>query len=412
MGGKKKIAIFTEFYPFGAGEEFLEDEIKVAERFFDEIALISFNKETDNVTKYIPKNAIVIPIKKRISQRTIQLKRILGLFSLDVWKQTFLCIWERGLNSLIEGMKSAIIEHSVVSVLKAAEGSWIGKYDIFYSYWLSGAASYLAARKKQLGGVLISRAHGYDCFFERGFHPHRTEQLQNLDMIFPISDAGREDLVRQGGDPDKIQIARLGVEKPNDKVNLFKKTGTKRIVTCSNIIELKRLDLLIEALSLINSVRIEWVHFGDGALREEIERLAKQILSEKKDISYTFMGRVQLNRIFEYYESESIDYFINCSDVEGIPVSIMEAMSYGIPCIARDVGGIREIVENGVNGFLLPRECTAEILSNEILQALNMSENERLMIRSEAFRKFIDMYNAETNYPHFWKTILKDSSIF
>ena len=51
MGSKKKIAIFTEFYPFGKGEEFLEDEIKVAEQFFDEIALSSFNKKTKDVTK-------------------------------------------------------------------------------------------------------------------------------------------------------------------------------------------------------------------------------------------------------------------------------------------------------------------------------------------------------------------------
>ena len=408
MGSKKKIAIFTEFYPFGTGEEFLEDEIKVAERFFDEIALISFNKETDNVTKYIPQNAIVIPIRRRISQRTIQIKRAFSLFSPDVWKQTFRCVRERGLSNLFDGLKCAIIEHSVVSLLKASEDYWAGKYDFFYSYWLSSAASYLAARKKQLGGVLISRAHGYDCFFERGFHPHRKEQLRNLDMLFPISDAGKEDLLRQGGNPNKIQVARLGVEKPNDMVNPFKKTGTKRIVTCSNIIDLKRLDLLIDALSLINDVRIEWVHFGDGALREEIERLAKQILSERKNISYTFMGRVQLKQIFEYYESESIDCFINCSDVEGIPVSIMEAMSYSIPCIARDVGGNKEVVTDSVNGFLLPNACEPEQLSEAIRRMFVLQNAEYNDMRNKAYAQFVEKYNAAENYNRFWKTILND----
>ncbi len=58
------------------------------------------------------------------------------------------------------------------------------------------------------------------------------------------------------------------------------------------------------------------------------------------------------DKILDVYEQFDVDFFINLSDSEWIPVTIMEAMPMGIPVIDRNVGGISEIV-NKSNGLLL-----------------------------------------------------------
>jgi len=62
------------------------------------------------------------------------------------------------------------------------------------------------------------------------------------------------------------------------------------------------------------------------------------------------LGKLQFNDIVEMYKQ--VDYIISSSVTEGKPFSLIEAMSYGIPCIHSDVNGINEIIINGINGFL------------------------------------------------------------
>lgn len=401
----KKIAIFTAHYPFDRGETFFEDELKIAERYFKKICLISFAKEPKDITKYVPKNAEVIPVRKNISNRQMFLKRLSGIFSLDVWRQTFFCVRERGIRSFFLGLKNALIDRSTISVLKANEHLWAGKYDVYYAYWLGGDAAYLAMRKQYLKGIVIARAHGGDCFFDRTFHPHRKEQFSGLDVIYPISDAGKMDLKAQGCDSEKIHVARLGFNKGNNKLNPYRSGVRKTIVTCSNIIHLKRLDLMIDALAGIDDIDIHWVHFGDGELRDVIASMAKEKLGRKSNIFYEFKGFTLQKDIFEFYQTQSVDLFVNCSDHEGIPVSVMEAMSYGIPCIARDAGGNREIVDSEC-GIFLEKKSTSEDVREAIKSVLTLSEAETEILRTNAVKKVNEKFNAVNNYKKFFEEIV------
>src|SRR5699024_5480479 len=137
------------------------------------------------------------------------------------------------------------------------------------------------------------------------------------------------------------RISRLGTHKNNTFKKKIIKKDTIQLVSCSSIISVKRLDLIIEILSKIN-LDIKWTHIGDGALGANIRALAKRKL---RKIDYEFLGYIDNNDILKVYEKLDVDYFINMSDSEGLPVSMMEAMSLGIPVIARNVGGISEIVD-------------------------------------------------------------------
>ena len=83
-------------------------------------------------------------------------------------------------------------------------------------------------------------------------------------------------------------------------------------------------------------------------------------------ICTTFHGWTRNDEILEAYRSGRHDVFINVSSSEGLPVSIMESSSCGLPTIATDVGGTGEIVSDGVNGRLIsanpmPREIAAAV---------------------------------------------------
>ncbi|MEG1497600.1 MAG: glycosyltransferase, partial [Clostridiales bacterium] len=90
---------------------------------------------------------------------------------------------------------------------------------------------------------------------------------------------------------------------------------------------------------------------------------------------------------------------------EGIPVSIMEAISFGIPVIATDVGGVNEIVYNDQNGILLDKDFS----DNQLIEAINkfafMPNDEYLKYRDNARNIWEKNYDAEKNYTEFLNEI-------
>ena len=90
--------------------------------------------------------------------------------------------------------------------------------------------------------------------------------------------------------------------------------------------------MIVEILSYIDRENVKWVHFGEGYLRDEIEKLCNTKL---KNVKVDFRGLVANADILDYYANNYVDLFINVSESEGIPVSIMEATSAGIHTVQR-----------------------------------------------------------------------------
>ena len=406
-----RLVLFTAHYPY-RGEVFLEDEIRAAEHYFSEIIFVTLEKNPDHVSYYIPQNAKIVPVRSD-SNRVFGILRAACsvLFHKKTICEIARAFKERRKHDFIGALKAIVIDERSMILLRKAEKNWIGskKETVYYSYWLNAAATYLARSRQQLGGLCISRAHGGDCFFNRTFHPYRVEQLSGLDCVFPISEAGREDLLIHYGDavPElvkKIHIARLGIVKPTNQMNPENTSDYRIIATCSNVIRLKRLDLLIDALSRIESIKIHWIHFGDGDQMQVIKKLAAERL--KPNVVADFRGFVPNSYILRYYADNPVDVFINCSDAEGIPVSVMEAMSYGIPVIARDVGGIPELVNNKC-GILLNTDTDGKTLAEAIMFILNMDKVTYRTMQQNAFLQYTERFSAEKNYKAFFMTIIE-----
>ena len=102
--------------------------------------------------------------------------------------------------------------------------------------------------------------------------------------------------------------------------------------------------------------------------------------------------------MFDFYKKNQIDVFVNVSDAEGVPVSIMEALSCHIPVVATDVGGVSDMVIHGENGLLLPYKVSIEEIANALFQ-IELFKSE--IIRDNAYELFVKRYNAVNNYPQF-----------
>lgn len=408
-----RLMIFTNHYPYGKGEDFLENELKLAEKFFDNIIIVSGEKKNRDISKYIPHNATVISVRDNYKVSLRILTVIKCLVAYNFWVEMLLGCKERGLKNFLELAKKIFLTIDYIRHLKRSEDKWIfdDSKTIYYSYWLNASATYLAKNKLKLKGLCVSRAHGGDCFYDRGYTPFRKEQLQGLDAIFPISEAGRIDIIEHYKDvvpdlADKIFVSKLGIEMPFDVTTKNYNTDKKVIVTCSNVIPLKRLDLIIDALSLCEDINVKWIHFGDGSEMKNIVLQANQKLSPKNNISFEFKGRVPHDEVISFYDTEQVDLFVNCSDSEGIPVSVMEAMSRGIPAITRNVGANAELVSNDC-GILLSRNISASDLSEAIIGILSLNKEQYSKLQENAIAKVKNEFDAKQNYIKFYTQVIE-----
>ena len=80
----------------------------------------------------------------------------------------------------------------------------------------------------------------------------------------------------------------------------------------------------------------------------------------------TLMGQISHNEVLRFFKNHPIDVFVNLSTIEGVPVSIMESISFGIPAVATDVGATNEIV-NSQTGILLSPNPECKEVADAIL---------------------------------------------
>ncbi len=144
---------------------------------------------------------------------------------------------------------------------------------------------------------------------------------------------------------------------------------------------------------------------GDGPQLPEISELAEKLLGGKANVSYAFLGFLSNDKVLAQYKDNPADVFLNLSSSEGIPVAVMEAMSFAIPVIATDVGGVSEIVNNE-NGILLSPNPDPEEVKQAIVKFCIMDEKTYVQYRKNAYQTWEEKYNAEKNYPAFVRDVL------
>ena len=283
--------------------------------------------------------------------------------------------------------------------------------DIIYTYWLDFHTLALIQNKKRLKSKIISRAHNWDVYFERtksGYLPFRKDLLRNLDLFCPISEHAKKYLCATLKESfQNIQVSKLGIHalKQGETINF--NINKLKIVSISYISPVKRVELLLDAMAHIPStISIEWIHIGPGNDLMQLQEQSHALSKLKPNIAIEFKGFMDMKEVQAFLKNEVIDLHINVSAFEGIPVSIMEAMSCGIPCIATNVGGNAEIV-NEKNGTLLTDNPTKEEIADAITAFYNLSQEVRIDKSKQAKQTWELEYNAAINFEKFSKLLMK-----
>tara|TARA_B100000768_G_C11283291_1_gene380074 strand:+ start:1619 stop:2863 length:1245 start_codon:yes stop_codon:yes gene_type:complete len=398
---KDKLILFTSSFPFGSKETYLETEIEFLAIAFDKIEIYPHyynkgNKKQRGVPKNVKVHKAALPNKKL--KRLLQLlKGILkgakiGLFFKEFFSKK---IYKSKVN-FKSWLLTMIYYITTVgsyqyNVIKREENA------VFYFYWGFGWSYMILNFNQSKSCKSYIRLHGSEVYLERsnGYIPLRTKLFQKTDFLLPISNNLSAYLkIRFDILSEKIEVSRLGVIVAN--VLSEKKaidSNELNIVSCSNIIKLKRIDMIVEALKSFDGIPVKWIHFGDGP---EMNSIKEQIsIKAFKSINIELVGRRSNAEVLDYYNNNRVDVFINVSKYEGIPVSAMEAMSCKIPCIATNVGATAELINNE-NGILLEEDFSVDKLVLSIQKVRKVDQwNKKRQIAFEHCDKY---FNADRNY--------------
>ena len=168
------------------------------------------------------------------------------------------------------------------------------------------------------------------------------------------------------------------------------------ILTVGRLDANKNQRLLIEAFANLNVVNWKLVIVGDGILREEYIKLTSSLgISDKVD----FVGNI--SNVSDYYNKAKI--FVFTSQSEGFPNALLEAMSFGLPCISTDCpSGPSEIIKNNENGYLIEVNNRIQLEG----QMTNLMNNQRLCLEFSAKALLsIDKYKLQEIYKH-WEILI------
>lgn len=382
----KRLFLFTNFYPYSYIENFLEDEINYLARGFEEVFLVPCFFE--NTVRHYPDNCKLVPstdpypYKRKISfNRKTFFPFLKELFSFQVVKDRKKI---RRLISVFFQANYMLNSKRIKSIL-----SNLTSNDVLYFYW--GVGPNIIAAFNSSNAKMVSRFHGqWDLWEDEydGYLPFRRTIISRLNAVVAISTKGR-DYLRMKYPYAKAYLYPLG---SNDYGLCIDNTQTTsiRILSCSEVYLLKRVDLIFRSLLEIKDQSIIWTHIGDGVDMEKIKKMSNTIAHPNLEI--TFLGRLPHNEVMDYLKEHRFDVFVNLSTLEGVPVSIMEAISFDIPVVATDVGGTSDVV---------PPECGVLVSANPSEKEVADSIRKVINGRYSPRRFWEEHYSADRNYGNF-----------
>ncbi|MCQ2606764.1 MAG: glycosyltransferase [Bacteroidales bacterium] len=410
----KTLMFLCDNYPIAAREFFVDDEMRVIAPYFEKIlVLTSAQPDGAELQRYVTENMEVRQFS-RTDLETQKWKSIWRLFTPLVLTEICFVVKTLPVKYWLQAFKILFVEvHRAFNLKKIVKTYCrdvvhrVSTDCVFYSYWHDYKAMAIALMRKDNSNIkCYARAHRWDVFAEENnppYLPFKNFVIENLSKTISISEAGKSSfesyLSRKLN--DKVLVSRLG--KFNDRIPLFEKTNDDFVIcSCSDIRADKRVDKIIDVLSQLKTKHVRWIHIGDDKLRSKIECYASEKLAH---VEYEFKGIIPNREILNFYADNFIDMFINLSETEGIPVSIMEALSAGIPVVATNVGGTSEAV-NQDNGFLVNADFTVEEVAGVIDGYFLLPIEEQIKYRQRAYEYWRTNFEAGRNYTNFVKILL------
>lgn len=280
---------------------------------------------------------------------------------------------------------------------------------ILYAYWGDANALALALHAPQKFTV---RFHRGDLYHDRkrGGQPSTQHRIvSEAAHVIAISGHGQHYLRRLYPDcREKIDCLYLGVPRQSTPTPTTAAPFT--FASISYAVPVKRLDLLVDTLRTLiqRGEHARWIHIGDGP---ELPRVARRIAELALTNHVAFVGHLPQAEegLYPFLRTTPIDVVINTSESEGLPVSLMEAISFSIPVIATNVGGTSELVIPS-GGTLLPPNPSADIIADALTTHIRLQTPEVARRRDLSKQAHEVLFNSERNARALWQIWSQDSS--
>lgn len=415
MADATTLFLLTTDYPLATGEEFIENEIAHLARRFERIIVVATQTAPgDVITRQVPENVSVLTAGKPrptgaamapvIAEGLRHLPRnALGRRSVDPRVLA--------LDALFEGRARRTADELLAQLpgLRLEPGS----HAVVYSFWFhvpARVAIILADDLRARGVVvdrLVSRAYRYDLYENEAKYQHipqRRVLLDAFDAVCPVSDQGSRALLDSWpGYSAKVRTRHLGTVDPGETVRCSREPF--RIISCSRLADVKRMDRMPAILAGLRAkgVYAVWTHMGDGpgmpAVRDAVRAAGVEDFVDLR-------GHVPNAQVIDLERELRPSCLINLSISEGLPVSMMEAGSLGIPVVATDVGGVAEIVHDRGNGRLLPADFTDAQAIEALAWLAGLDQDSYDEVCTIARRSWESGFDQAVVYPAFCSEVL------
>lgn len=402
--GTPTVLLFTHSFPYSFAQErsFLEQELVILQRRFDQVILVPRMVEGDlyDIPSGVQVDTSLAERVRNISWAT----KFEALFSAIFLKEFFL-----------HARKSVKLRYAIAKILAAyTTRDWLKeKYALntdsilLYSFWMdSNSFGALLGRKSFINARVVTRCHNFDIYgnADNAFYvPYFNYCYPRFDAVFPDSDQGAEYL--QNKIPEiHLKNGIMGVGDPGF-INPGSSDDVFRIVSCAYLVERKRVDLFARSLLYYMetnpTAKLEWFHIGEGPLFFPLQALAQELSS--KGCKVHLLGNLTHAEMMEFYRTTPLDLFVNSSSFEGTPVSLMEAISCSIPLLVSDCGGNLIMAKKGGGWHFSVNDDAVKIAQRlqEVIGDLTMDETNRLARRKSAREVWNTEYNSVQNYEYF-----------
>ena len=199
-----------------------------------------------------------------------------------------------------------------------------------------------------------------------GYEAQLRDMLQTVPLVLARSRSLRDQLLQLGCPPERLALNRTGV--PLDQFPFVKRVapadGRWQLVQACRLIPKKGLITSLHAFARFREhfPDSSFVIAGEGPMRDELKAWVAK-LGLTRHVRFT--GFLNQTKLYQLYVSSHIFFhpseLMADSNQEGIPNSMLEAMSSGLPVVATYHGGIPEAVEHGVTGLLAPEKDPAAL---------------------------------------------------
>ena len=247
------------------------------------------------------------------------------------------------------------------------------------------------------GHRFSAAAHAYD-LFEHGGDWWLRDKLEHAAFVHTSTEMGRTALIKLGIPAERVVRIRRGLDQMPAVKRLRASREPLHLICVARLVEKKGLD---HQLRIYAALRAAGMPFharivGDGPLRPALEKLAGGLGIAAE---VTFCRHLAQHHVWEQFEWADVllhtGVIAASGDRDGLPNVIPEAMSCGVVVVTSPTAGTTEAITDGVSGFVVPVEATAQWVA--VLRRLSSDDAVAEQVRSQARRWVEENFDAHRN---------------